>query len=326
MKNHNMPRKIRFAAWLLSLICIGLIGVSLIDRSEKYGNKETPQSDSLLIVKHLTAITKTDGYRNYQNIPLLNRTADYIYAIFQQYADTVYFQPYQADGKVYKNVVCRFNADTEKPLIVAGAHYDVCGNQEGADDNASGVVGLLELARMLSNCKTNYPIELVAYSLEEPPYFRTEYMGSFIHAKSLYEAETPVYGMIALEMIGYFDDKKHSQSYPVKVMKVAYGTTGNYILLVRRSDSDKFVKKFSNEFKEAATIENHNLKAPSKIQGIDFSDHLNYWKFGFDALMVTNTAFYRNYNYHQVGDTMETLDIPQMMKVIDAVFQTLITM
>jgi len=277
-------------------------------------------------VKHLTAITKTDGYRNYENIPLLNQIADYIYAVFLQYADTVYFQPCLVNGKIYKNVVCRFNADTAKPLIVVGAHYDVCGEQEGADDNASGVVGLLELARMFSKSKANYPIELVAYSLEEPPYFRTEYMGSFIHAKSLYESQTPVYGMLALEMIGYFDDKKKSQSYPVKVMKVAYGTTGNYILIVRRADAGIFVKKFSDEFKEVATIENHNLKAPSKIQGIDFSDHLNYWKFNFDALMVTNTAFYRNYNYHRIGDTMETLDIPQMMKVIDAVYLTLVNM
>jgi hypothetical protein len=100
-------------------------------------------------------------------------------------------------------------------------------------------------------------------------------------------------------------------------MKIAYGKKGNFILLARRTGAGEFVKKFSTSFNDLATIDTKNIKAPAKIQGIDFSDHLNYWKFGYDALMVTNTAFYRNRNYHQTSDTMETLDIPKMMKVID---------
>jgi hypothetical protein len=284
------------------------------------------QSDSLLIIHHLKTITKTDGYRNYKNISLLNQTAEYIFSVFSQYADTVFYQPYQVEGVTYKNVVCRLGSAHNKPLVVIGAHYDVCGNQEGADDNASGIVGLLELVRLLSKEKLNYPVEIVAYSLEEPPFFRTEYMGSYIHAKSLKDAEIPVYGMVALEMIGYFDDRAKSQSYPVKVMKVAYGRTGNFILLVRKTGAGAFAKNFSAHFNDLATIDTHNLKAPSKIQGIDFSDHLNYWKFDYDAIMVTNTAFYRNYNYHQASDTMETLDIPKMMKVIDATVLAIINL
>ena len=274
------------------------------------------QADEARIVQHLKAITKTDGYRNYKNISQLNNTAEYIHSVFSQYSDTVSYQPYKVDGVTYKNVVCRLGSG-EKPLVVIGAHYDVCGDQEGADDNASGVVGLLELARLLSKEKLNYPVELVAYTLEEPPFFRTEHMGSYVHAKSLKDAETPVYGMVALEMIGYFDDKAKSQSYPVKPMKVVYGKRGNFILLVRKTGHGAFAKNFSARFKDLATIDTKSLTAPSKIEGLDFSDHLNYWKFGYDALMVTNTAFYRNYNYHQPSDTMETLDIPKMMKVID---------
>ena len=288
--------------------------------------KTFAQSDSLLIIRHLKTITKTDGYRNYKNIPLLNQTAEYILSVFSKYADTAYYQPYQVENETYKNVICRLGNDNNNPLVVIGAHYDVCGEQEGADDNASGIVGLLELVRLLSKEKLKYPIEIVAYSLEEPPFFRTKNMGSYVHAKSLYESETPVYGMVALEMIGYFDDKTNSQSYPVKVMKVAYGTTGNYILLVKDIGAGEFVKKFSEGFNNLATIDTRNLKAPSKIQGIDFSDHLNYWKFGYDAIMVTNTAFYRNYNYHQVSDTMETLDISKMMKVIDTIALAIINL
>ena len=283
-----------------------------------YSAKTNAQSDSALIVEHLKTITKTDGYRNYKNITLLNQTAEYILSGFRQYADTAYYQNYQVEGVTYRNVVCRLESENNKPLVVIGAHYDVCGNQEGADDNASGVVGLLEAVRLLSREKLNYPIEIVAYCLEEPPFFRSEHMGSYIHAKSLYDANTPVYGMVVLEMIGYFNDRAKSQSYPVKAMKIAYGRKGHFILLARKAGAGEFVKKFSAGFNNLSMIETRNIKAPSKIQGLDFSDHLNYWKFGYDALMVTNTAFYRNHNYHQTSDTMETLDISKMMKVIDA--------
>lgn len=294
--------------YLLSLI---LIAVTIT---------ATAQSDHNLIEKHLTAITKTDGYRHYKNLPVLNQVADYIYNVFGEYADTVYYQTYDVNGSEYKNVVCRFGTKIDKPVMVIGAHYDVCGDQEGADDNASGVVGVLELARLLHGKQVSRPIELVAYTLEEPPFFRTPQMGSYVHAKSLQDAGTPVYGMAAIEMIGYFDDEAGSQDYPVKPLKVVYGNKANYILLVKRSGYGDFVKNFSSWFGNAKTIKTKSIKAPAKLQGIDFSDHLNYWKLGFDAMMVTNTAFYRNKNYHQTTDTMATLDIARMAGVINAVY------
>lgn len=282
------------------------------------------QTDTTLVVKHLKAITKTEGYRNHANIALLDKTAGYIASVFRQYADTTYFQSYEAKGKIYKNVICRFGSSIDRPIIVAGAHYDVCGDQEGADDNASGVTALLELARMLKNAVLSRPVELVAYSLEEPPYFRTPYMGSNVHAQFLRMSGTPVYGMFAIEMIGFFSDEEGSQSYPLKPMKMVYGTKGNYILLVKRSGYGEFVKNFSARFKDAKTIETGNLKAPSKFRGVDFSDHMNYRNADYDALMVTNTAFYRNKNYHQVTDQLETLDIRKMSKVIDAICYALV--
>ena len=282
------------------------------------------QADTVLIKKHLTKITKTEGYRNHLNVKLLDETAKYIFNEFEKYADTTYYQPYEVDGKVYKNVICRFGSKIDKPIMVLGAHYDVCGDQEGADDNASGVVGLLEVARMLKGQKLTRPLELVAYTLEEPPYFRTPYMGSNIHAQSLLESQTEVYGMAAIEMIGYFSDIKGSQQYPVKVMKVAYGTRGDFILLVKKRGHGDFVKNFSRAFEDAKTIETSNLKVPFEIEGVDFSDHLNYWNAGFDALMVTNTAFFRNFNYHQKTDVMETLDIQRMGDVITAIYQAVI--
>ncbi len=282
-------------------------------------------SDTSIINTHLKAITKTANYRNYQNITQLNKTAEYIKTIFKQYSDSIFIQEYSVNGLIYKNVICSFGTENKKRIIV-GAHYDVCDNQEGADDNASGVVGLLELSRLLKGKKINQRIDLVAYTLEEPPYFRTEYMGSYIHAKYLSDNKIPIYGMISLEMIGFFKDEKKSQSYPLKLFSLFYGNKGNYITLVKKFGAGKFAKKFCRKYKATKAIRTKKFTAPPALVGIDFSDHLNYWNFDFSALMITDTSFYRNKNYHESVDTMETLDINRMSKVIDGAFKTLINL
>ena len=281
--------------------------------------------DTLSIRKHLNKIINTENPRNHKNIETLNYVAAYIFNDFKKYADSVYYQPYEADNKEYKNVVCVLGSQNIKTIVV-GAHYDVCGNQDGADDNASGVVGLLELAKSLKNKKLNYRIEIVAYTLEEPPYFRSKNMGSYVHAKSLYENKTDVYGMFCLEMIGYFDDSKKSQYYPIRPLSLIYGNKGNYITLVNKFSKGKFSRKFSKQFKNQRLIKTKKFTGPANLSGIDFSDHLNYWAFDFSALMITDTAFYRNKNYHENTDTIETLDLLRMSKVIESVNQTLINM
>jgi Peptidase family M28 len=285
----------------------------------------TTTSDTAKIKFHLAAITKTDQFRTFKNIDQLNKTADYIRNYFSQYSDSVFFQEYLVNGQVYKNVICSFGREN-KARIIVGAHYDVCGNQEGADDNASGVVALLELSRLLRGQKLSHRIDLVAYSLEEPPYFRTEYMGSYVHAKSLVDKKVKVSGMVSLEMIGFFKDEKKSQSYPIGLLSLFYGSKGNYITLVKKFGARTFARKFSRRFKSTKAIRTKKITGPPALPGIDFSDHLNYWRFGFSALMLTDTSFFRNKNYHEATDKMETLDIKRMAKVIDGVFNTLIAL
>ncbi len=282
-------------------------------------------SDTSLIQSHLFRITKTKIYRNYKNISQLNEVTEYIKTEFTKYSDSTYFQEYKVEGQTYKNVICSFGTENKKRIII-GAHYDVCGNQEGADDNASGVVGLLELARLLKTEKLNYRIDLVAYTLEEPPYFRTEYMGSYIHAKSLSENNVNVYGMVSLEMISFFKDDKNTQDYPLKFLSLIYGNKGNYITLVKKFNSGKFTHQFTRKYKHERIIRTKKFTGPKNLTGIDFSDHLNYWNFGFKAFMITDTAFYRNKNYHEKTDKLETLDINRMTKVIDGVFKVLINL
>lgn len=288
-------------------------------------NYFSAQSDTVIIKNHMAKLTKTKGFRTYNNFPLLDRTADYIDSVFRSYSDSSGLQTYLVEGRMYHNVVCSFGTEHKKRIII-GAHYDVCGSQEGADDNASGIVGLLELARQLKGKKLNYRIDLVAYTLEEPPYFKTEYMGSYIHAKYLADNKIDVFGMVSLEMIAYFKDEKHTQTYPLKFLSSIYGNKGNYITMVNKFGAGEFARSFSRKFKSAKTIRTKKFVGPKILPGIDFSDHLNYWAFGYSALMVTDTAFYRNHNYHQATDTMETLDFDRMAKVIDGVLVVLVGM
>jgi hypothetical protein len=313
----------------ITLIALLLIA-GYIYSSETYFNtivkdNNIPKADTTRIKKQLTLITKTDKSRNYKNLKTLNKIGTYIYDNFKTYADTTYYQKYDVQGNEYKNVIAVFGSKNTKTIVI-GAHYDVCEEQEGADDNASGTVALLELARMLQGKKLNYRIELVAYTLEEPPFFRTKQMGSYIHAKSLKENKVDVYGMVCLEMIAYFDDAKNSQSYPLGILKLIYGNKANYITLVNQFGKGKFARKFSNIFKKANTIKTKKFVGPKSMEGIDFSDHMNYWSFGYSAVMLTDTSFYRNDNYHEKTDTMETLNIPKMAQVIDGVFLSIVNM
>lgn len=280
-------------------------------------------SDTLLIKKHFDKILDSPKARNYENIESLNYVADYIHTEFKKYGDSTAYQEFRVNGKIYKNVITSFGTENERRIIV-GAHYDVCGNQDGADDNASGVVGLLELARMLKGQKLDYRVDLVSYTLEEPPYFGSTDMGSYVHAKYLYDNQIDVYGMICLEMIGYFSDEKNSQAYPLGLLKMFFGSKGDYITVIRKFHDGKFAGKYKSNMKKSKTIKTKSLKAPASLRGIDFSDHRNYWEFGFSSVLITNTGFYRNPNYHHDTDILSTLDILRMSQVIDEVHRSII--
>ena len=277
------------------------------------------QADTTRLLTHLQQLTQTPDFRTHTNTTQLNATSSYIFATLQKHCDTSYYQEYQVNGKTYRNVIGEIGPKNSQ-IIVIGAHYDVCDNQPGADDNASGVAGMLELSRLLSTAPLTNKIQFVAYTLEEPPFFRTENMGSYVHAASLKASEKDVLGMVSLEMIGYFDDRKGTQDYPLNILKLVYGTKGNYITLVNQFSKGKFAKKLTRKFKRNASIRTKKFTGPSALPGIDFSDHLNYWKFGFSALMITDTAFYRNKNYHEATDTIDTLNFTKMGAVIDSLY------
>lgn len=281
-------------------------------------------ADSARLGRHLRYLVSTPAPRNHQHVAVLDSVARYLGRELRRSGGRVQEQPYQADGQTYRNVRAFFGPETG-PRIVVGAHYDVCGEQPGADDNGSGVAALLELARLLGQqTQLTQRIELVAYTLEEPPYFRTRQMGSYVHAKSLHDEQAAVTGMVALEMLGYYDDRRGSQHYPFGPLKLLYGGRGNYVTAVRKLGGGRFARRFSRRYDHAAALPVKRFIGPAWLPGVDFSDHLNYWQFGYSALLLTDTAFYRNRNYHHASDSLEKLDLHRLALATDAVLAALL--
>lgn len=256
--------------------------------------------------------------RTFDNEARLEGAAAYLESQLAGLGLKVESQRFTAEGRPYRNLVVKLGPDTPEVMVV-GAHYDVAGEQPGADDNASGVAGLLELARLLKGQSFRQRVDLVVYTNEEPPFFRTPHMGSAVHARSLVQSGKRASLMLSLECIGYFSDAPGSQEHPVRLLNAIYPTTGNFISLVGFYQDGDVARQVKAAMKSASDLPVYSINAPGFVVGIDFSDHLNYWNEGFVGMMVTDTAFYRNKAYHTPEDTADRLDYGRMAKVVDGV-------
>lgn len=293
--------------------------------SGEYRNKIKYKANTDILYKHVEMLTSTEGYRNFRNIKATRKAANYIEKTFKIYSENVFTQSYDVDSYVFKNIISTYGPKDGTKIII-GAHYDVADEQPGADDNASGIAGLLEISRLLklNEPKLKYGIDLVAYPLEEPPWFKTKFMGSFVHSDSIYYTNVDVRLMICLEMIGFFNDNEKSQTFPIGILEWFYPTVGNFILVVSNFHSHFSASEFKDIMQDHSAIEVFQITAPSFITGVDFSDHLNYWEKGYKAIMITDTAFYRNKNYHKKTDTINTLDFKRMAEVVNGTYSALV--
>ncbi|HEU4432387.1 MAG TPA: M28 family peptidase [Pyrinomonadaceae bacterium] len=285
--------------------------------SAKPGSERT--ADPSLLQAHVHKLSVELGPRDERHIENLDRVAAYVNDEFSKTTSSVSEQVYSVRGDTYRNVIARFGPETAERIVV-GAHYDAAGPLPGADDNASGVAGLLELARLLGQQQPPLQVELVAFTLEEPPQFRTAGMGSSVHAKSLRQQNVRVRAMFSLEMIGYFSDAANSQGFPVSVMSTLYPSRGNFIAVVGRLSDWSLARRTKSAMRSASPLPVYSINAPSVVPGVDFSDQLNYWAAGYDAIMITDTAFYRNPHYHTANDTEEKLDYKRMAMVVEGVY------
>ena len=287
------------------------------------------KADKDNLYRHVEFLTSLSPARHYLAADSLEQGCTYMKDEFRLMGAEPHEQVWTAEGRQYKNILVSYNPQQSKRLVV-GAHYDVCGNQPGADDNASAVAGLLETARMVFTHQPtlDYRIDFVAYCLEEPPFFGTHFMGSYVHAQSLHETKADVIGMICYEMIGYFSDAPRSQSFPISELAELYPATGNFIIIVGVERYQAFNRKVYELMKKGAAIDVQVISFPegfgSEYAGL--SDQRNYWTFGYPALMINDTAFLRNPHYHQITDTIETLDFDKMVEVVNGAYWAIVRM
>jgi Zn-dependent M28 family amino/carboxypeptidase len=284
-------------------------------------------ADPARLEADVRALTGLPGFRCFERPDDLERAAEWAKTKLMSSGLLVEEENFGVGDLSFRNIVAHYGAD-EGPVLVIGAHYDVCGEQPGADDNASGVAGLIELVRMLGRNQPEvaHRIELALWPLEEPPNFRSPAMGSAIHANSLALRGADVRGMISLEMIGYFSDEPGSQSFPAPGMSLLYSSRGDAIVVVGNSSSWWFTRRVKARMAGSAELTVRSMNAPAFVPGVDFSDHLNFWQQGWKAVMITDTAFYRNPNYHEVTDTPDTLDYERMADVVTGVYAAITTL
>ena len=311
---------IRFAA-LTALILAGLLAygyVSTIQPSLARERCDTAPVEPGRLEAHVKMLAKTFAPRDYTHPEHLKQTADYVKAQLSAAGGSVSEQHFTVEGRDYWNVLAAFGPESAERIVI-GAHYDVCEPKPGADDNASGVAALLELAQRLGKNPPPMRVELVGYTLEEPPFFRTRNMGSAVHADALAQANVKVRAMMSLEMLGYFTDQPDTQKFPMAPLSWLFPSTGNYLIVVGERGKGDIVPTIKRAMRGASALPVESINAPSFVPGVDFSDQLYYWKHGFPAVMITDTAFLRNANYHQTTDLPETLDYPRLGMAVQGV-------
>jgi hypothetical protein len=264
---------------------------------------------------HVSVLAGEIGERNRDRREQLDRTAEYIErqlgAMGHLAADEVF-----GEGQFRNLVVDFYGRELREEILVVGAHYDTTWLTPGADDNASGVAGLLEMARALKDRPLRRSVRLIAFANEEEPFFGGEDMGSMVAAKRSRDRGENVIGMFSLEMIGFYSDQWRSQYYPRPVRRF-YPRVGNFIGFVANLRSRGLLHDAIDEFRAATPFPSEGLAAPEwLVPDIRRSDNYAYWLHGFPAVMVTDTSNFRNFNYHHAGDRPETLDYERMARVV----------
>lgn len=262
------------------------------------------------------------GERTLRSYDNLQSARSYIHETMSGYSETVKEQPYDVDGHEVANIISEIRGyEAPEKIVLIGAHYDTIEDTPGADDNGTAVAGLLELHRLLSRFTFKKTIRFVAFTLEEPPFFSGPQMGSMVHAKSCSENNEDIDLMICLEMIGY-GGKRYPQDYPVGKMKGEYPPYGNFLTVVALPTYAPYAYAWKRIYNKFAKRNIYELIGPASIPGINLSDHYSFNKNGYPAIMLTDTAFYRNKNYHTENDTFDTINFKFLS---DNIFNMFIT-
>jgi Zn-dependent M28 family amino/carboxypeptidase len=265
--------------------------------------------------RHVRVLASEIGERNVYRPGALHAAADYIEEQWTGYGCTVTHQNYQVHGVPCANIEVEV-AGSARPdeLIVLGAHYDTVRSSPGADDNASGVAALLEITKMLRALSPRYSVRCVAFVNEEAPFFFRGDMGSLRYASAARQRGDCIRLMLSLEMLGYYRDEPGTQRYP-PLLRYFYPAQGNFIGFVSNLRSARQLRWLVDAFKASSSFPLEAAALPWWVPGVALSDHSSFWRYGYPAVMVTDTAYLRNPNYHSAHDVFTTLDYGRMTEV-----------
>lgn len=296
---------------------VSMPGTSYKGRFRQLADHELELKDRLK--GHVSALSLDIGERHHLGAgpqSALNQAAVYIADAFARLGFIPRITRFTYGGILMENVevVIPGWRNPEKVVIV-GAHYDTVKHCPGADDNASGIAGVIELARLLKNGMLDYTVKLVAYANEEDSGGPWEAMGSYHHALDCKARGENVVGMISLEMLGYYDSAEGSQKYPFP-FNLFYPSRGDFIAFVGNTMSRALVRLCVAEFRARARFPSEGVAAPERFRDIARSDHWSYWQQGYPALMVTDTSNFRNPYLHTPDDKPENVDFESMTRVV----------
>jgi len=268
---------------------------------------------------HVRMLAENIGERNVYHPDALAEASAYIENVWQEQGYRVTPQSYEVEGIPCSNLeVTRAGIKHPEQILLIGAHYDSVRGSPGANDNGSGVAALLEIARLLKGVETECTVRFVAFVNEESPFFFREQMGSMVYAREARKRNDDIRLMISLEMLGSYSERPRSQRYP-PLFRFFYPERANFIAFVSNLRSRRALHRFSAAFRRHSQFPAEHVATFSWIPGVAWSDHLAFWRQGYRALMVTDTAFYRYSHYHAATDLPDELDYISMAAVTEGV-------
>lgn len=269
--------------------------------------------------QHVKYLSETIGERNLSRAGTLQAATDYLQSQLKEVGYSPSEQTYLVQGRQVRNLeVILPGSGAASETVVVGAHYDSVAGAPGADDNATGVAAVLELARLLRGSAHRRTIRLALFVNEEPPYFQTADMGSWVYARQLRSEHVSVSAMISLEMLGFYSDVPGSQKYPV-LLGLFYPDRGDFIAFVGNPESRTLVRQAVRRFRDTARFPSVGIAAPSDWPGVGWSDHWSFWQEQYPAIMITDTALFRYPYYHTPFDTSNRVSFDKMARVVDGV-------
>ena len=304
-------------ALLVIIFLVWIFGIRMpgrnISTAAKLDNAEIALRAEL--VADVQALAGDIGERNMSRYPQLLAAADFIESSLARSGFSPRRDSYELRGRACHNIEVEIRG-TAPEVFVVGAHYDSVFGSPGANDNASGVAALLALARRFAGKPCAQSLRFVAFVNEEPPYFQTEEMGSYVYAKGCRERGDRISGMISLETIAYFSDAPGSQKYPSAGLGFFYPRKGNFIGFASDTRSRSLLRAAVSAFRKTAKLPCEGASLPAIVPGIGWSDHWAFWQCGYPAIMITDTAPFRYPHYHERTDTPDKLDYDRFALVV----------